>query len=200
MKLAAYIGYVGNFSLRRSLNFERTTTKIFQSFVIEEAVKQQVHFKKENYNKRMDIEVFLAEQREKIQKDKNRILTSTFTKEVPKNLFLEFHQKTRIVTDDLNANSVEVEEPQPESTSAKLSSLTTVPDDNAQKENILEIEQIEDVSSLSKDSKNAANQIQLLQVTHDENNSSRSSSARKSKVSDFNFIAFDKLCDWTRFL
>lgn len=128
----------------------------------------------------MDIENFLAEQREKLEQDRNRILSSTFTKEIPKELF----QSTKDV--DLNANFVE----EPISTSAKLSSLATatVPDDNAQ-----EAEKNSDVG-MSKDSKNAANEIQLLQVTQDdlvgsekENNSPRVSSSRRSKVSDSTF-------------
>lgn len=126
----------------------------------------------------MNIEEYLEEQREKLQQDKNRILSSTFAKDIPKDFFLSGQDV------DLNANSVEVEEP-PISISGKLSLGN---DSTQENEDILH-----DVSSMSKDSKNAANEIQLLQVvTHDdtslqgkekENQSSRSPSARKCKVS-----------------
>lgn len=117
----------------------------------------------------MNIEEFLEEQREKLQQDKNRILSSTFAKDIPKDFFPDV---------DLNANSVEVEEP------ISISGKLSLGNGSAQEN--------EDVSSMSKDSKNAANEIQLLQVvTQDDTSSiqgsekSRSSSARKCKVSGY---------------
>lgn len=159
----------------------------------------------------MNFEEFLAAEKEKLEQDKNRILSSTFTKEIPKDLFLQQNQEQmqqQIEKDiDLNANLVVAGVEEPISTSAKSSSLATVPDDNvgATTETVLYFPASD--ASMSKESKNAVNEIHLLSGTQENghekeeiksnssSNNSRSSSGtrRKKKVSvltDFNNLYF----------
>lgn len=130
----------------------------------------------------MNIEEFLADQREKIQQDKNRIHSSSFfNKTIPKNLFPE--------DVDLNANSVEEEL----TISGKLSLGNGSTYSHAQKDN-----PEADVAMSSKDSKNAANEIHLLhlvtQDTIEADEQENHNHSRKSKeVSDSHPISFDKL-------
>lgn len=118
----------------------------------------------------MNIEEFLAEQREKIKQDRNRILSSTFTKEVP-----EFFP------------DIDLEEP------ISISGKVSLGNGSAQEDENQNIDEQTFGVPLSKEFKNAANEIQLLQIdTHDNSQGNEKgspsigiSTARNSKVSDY---------------